>query len=74
MSTISQILEEIGWKFFIANWVPHELSADWRRTEWTFVKRCWRFWKSSIHDKRIALLQVINAGLIRIIIIADNGQ
>jgi hypothetical protein len=45
-----------------------------RRTEWIFVKRCWRFWKNSIHDKRIMLLQVMNAGFTGIIITADNRQ
>jgi hypothetical protein len=28
MTTISRILEEMGWRFFIAKWMSHELSAE----------------------------------------------
>jgi hypothetical protein len=63
-TTVSWVLEEIGSSYRLSR----------RQREWTFVKRCWRFWKSLVHDKRIMLLQIMNAELNGKMNMADNGQ
>jgi hypothetical protein len=67
-------LGEMGLKFFITRWVPHELSAKLKVKMVKICKRCWIFWKSSICDKRIMSLRVTNARFIEIIIIVDNSE
>jgi hypothetical protein len=47
---------------------------NWRRKESQFVKRCCRFWKNSIHNKRIILLRVTNAKFTGMITIMDNQR
>jgi hypothetical protein len=74
MTIIPRVLEQIASRFFTASWCPMSYRLSRRRTEWIFVKRCWKFWKSPVHDKRIILFEVMNARCTWIIITADNGQ
>jgi hypothetical protein len=47
---------------------------DRRRKEPSFVKRCSRFWKSPVRDKRMMLLRMTNAGCTGILTIIDEGR
>jgi hypothetical protein len=71
---ILQALGKIAFRFFIARWVPRKLSVELKAKKSRFVKRCWKFWKNSVRNKTIMLLQVTNAEFTRTITIVENGQ
>jgi hypothetical protein len=74
MITISLILEEIGSRFFITRWVPHELSAESKANRMVICQEMLEVLENLDLRQKNILLQVMNIGFTWIRITADNGQ